>query len=51
MASTDLNATLPVWPPDHPVTEHVNAELDLLDGSGTVTVDQRQSAPNPDTPC
>lgn len=51
MASTDLNATLLVWPPDHHVTEHVNAELDVLlvvlDGSGTVTVDQRERAVHP----
>ena len=30
MASTDLNATLLVWPPGHAVAEHVNDELDVL---------------------
>lgn len=43
MASTDLNATLLVWPPGHEVAEHVNAELDVLvvvlKGHGTVTID------------
>lgn len=43
LASTDLNATLLAWPPDHVVAEHVNAELDVLvialSGHGTVVMD------------
>jgi mannose-6-phosphate isomerase-like protein (cupin superfamily) len=43
MASTDLNATLLVWPPGHELAEHVNAQLDVLvvvlDGQGVVVID------------
>ena len=44
--STDLNATLLAWPPDHVVAEHVNAELDVLvivlSGHGTAIIDGEQ---------
>ena len=43
IASSDLNATLLVWPGGHVVAEHVNAELDVLvivlGGTGRATVD------------
>ena len=43
LASHDLNATLLVWPADHQVPEHVNADLDVLvvvlEGSGVAVVD------------
>jgi mannose-6-phosphate isomerase-like protein (cupin superfamily) len=43
MASTDLNATLLVWPPAHEVAEHVNEDLDVLvvvlDGHGAAVID------------
>jgi mannose-6-phosphate isomerase-like protein (cupin superfamily) len=43
MASTDLNATLLVWPAGHEVAEHVNGELDVLvvvlDGHGSAIID------------
>lgn len=42
-ASEDLNATLLAWPPGHAVSEHVNAERDVLlvvlEGSCTLVVD------------
>jgi quercetin dioxygenase-like cupin family protein len=44
--SEDLNATLLVWPAGHEVTEHVNAELDVLlialDGDAVITVDAEE---------
>ena len=43
MASTDLNATLLVWPPGHALAEYVNGELDVLivtlGGHGHVVID------------
>lgn len=43
IASSDLNATLLVWPAGHEIAEHVNAELDVLvivlSGRGSATVD------------
>ncbi len=43
MASEDLNATLLVWPAGAGVTDHVNAERDVLiivvEGSGSATID------------
>jgi len=43
LASTDLNATLLVWPPGGGVDEHVNAELDVLvvvlGGHGSAIID------------
>ena len=43
MASSDLNATLLVWPPGHELAEHTNAERDVLlivlEGSGIAGVD------------
>lgn len=48
MASTDLNATLLVWPPHHEVAEHLNADIDVLvivlDGHGTAIVDGQSHA-------
>ncbi len=46
MATEDLNATVLAWPPGHEVTEHLNAELDVLlvvlEGSVVVTVSGRE---------
>jgi quercetin dioxygenase-like cupin family protein len=43
IASADLNATLLVWPADHEVAEHTNAERDVLlvvvEGDGSAVVD------------
>jgi quercetin dioxygenase-like cupin family protein len=48
MASSDLNATLLVWPAGHELAEHTNAERDVLivvlEGGGAVTVDGRDHA-------
>ena len=48
MASTDLNATLLVWPDGHEVSEHTNAELDVLlivlEGNGVAVVDGQEHA-------
>ena len=48
MASTDLNATLLVWPPGYTVAEHVNDDLDVLvivlGGHGTATIDGQSHA-------
>jgi quercetin dioxygenase-like cupin family protein len=45
LASSDLNATLLSWPPDHELAEHANTELDVLvivlEGSGVATVDEQ----------
>ena len=45
IASTDLNATLLSWRPDHVVPEHVNAELDVLvvvlSGNAAVLIDDQ----------
>jgi quercetin dioxygenase-like cupin family protein len=48
MASSDLNATLLVWPPGHELAEHTNAERDVLlivlEGTGTAGVDGHEHA-------
>ena len=48
MASSDLNATLLVWPAGHELAEHTNAERDVLivvlEGGGAATVDGREHA-------
>jgi quercetin dioxygenase-like cupin family protein len=47
-ASSDLNATLLVWPADHEVAEHTNTELDVLlivlEGGGTAVIDEQEHA-------
>jgi quercetin dioxygenase-like cupin family protein len=51
MASSDLNATLLVWPPDYELAEHQNTELDVLlivlDGGGVALVDEQEHALSP----
>ena len=51
LASSDLNATLLVWPGGHELVEHTNAELDVLlvvlDGDGAAVVDGRGHALEP----
>lgn len=46
MASSDLNATLLVWPAGHELAEHTNTERDVLlvvlAGGGVATVDGRE---------
>jgi uncharacterized cupin superfamily protein len=53
MASTDLNATLLVWPAGHDLAEHTNTELDVLlvvlGGGGVAIVDGREHALAPGT--
>jgi len=48
MASSDLNATLLVWPAGHELVEHTNAERDVLlivlEGDGVAIVDEHQHA-------
>ena len=48
MASSDLNATLLVWPPGHELVEDTNSELDVLlivlEGAGVATVDDQEHA-------
>lgn len=48
IASTDLNATLLVWPAGHEVVEHTNAERDvllvILAGGGVAVVDGGEHA-------
>ena len=48
MASSDLNATLLVWPPRHELVEDTNTELDVLlivvEGSGVAQVDEQEHA-------
>ena len=51
LASSDLNATLLVWPAGHEVAEHLNTELDVLlvvlEGAGAAVVDEREHALSP----
>jgi quercetin dioxygenase-like cupin family protein len=46
MASSDLNATLLVWPAGHELQEHTNDERDVmlivLEGDGVAVVDGRE---------
>ena len=48
MASSDLNATLLVWPPGHELAGDTNSELDVLlivlEGGGVATVDEQEHA-------
>jgi quercetin dioxygenase-like cupin family protein len=48
MASSDLNATLLVWPAGHELAEHTNAERDVLlivlEGGVVTVVDGREHA-------
>jgi quercetin dioxygenase-like cupin family protein len=48
MASSDLNATLLVWPPGHELVADTNSELDVLlivlEGGAVATVDQEEHA-------
>ena len=48
MASSDLNATLLVWPPGHELIEHTNTERDVLlivlEGGGVARVEGREHA-------
>ena len=48
MASSDLNATLLVWPPGHELSEHTNIERDVLlivlEGGGVATVEGHEHA-------
>jgi quercetin dioxygenase-like cupin family protein len=48
MASSDLNATLLVWPAGHELLEHTNAERDVLlivlEGDGVAIVDGHEHA-------
>ena len=51
MASSDLNATLLVWPPGHEVAEHTNTELDVLlivlEGGGVAWIDEQNHPLSP----
>jgi quercetin dioxygenase-like cupin family protein len=48
VASSDLNATLMVWPPDHELIEHTNTERDVLlivlEGGGVARVEGHEHA-------
>lgn len=48
MASSDLNATLLVWPAGHELVEHLNAERDVLlivlEGGGVARVEGHEHA-------
>jgi mannose-6-phosphate isomerase-like protein (cupin superfamily) len=53
LASTDLNATLLSWPPDHELAADTNSELDVLlivlEGGGVARVDDQEHALIPGT--
>jgi quercetin dioxygenase-like cupin family protein len=55
LESDDLNATLLAWPAGEATPAHVNAERDVLlvvlDGSGVVTVEGRESRLRADQAC